>query len=127
LKTGQAKRPGQFYLPIDPLVVEFPATKAELARIWDVARNTVRHWDAIAVSTIPAYRKAYPVKKGTTATPNTYVLLQPYQIWVLWRIRFLLQRSRNAEYAKDYIRQNREQFSTEKFKEEIYPSQTIAA
>ncbi len=118
MKTGQAK-------PLQPMVVlsselqSYPVTKSELAFHWDVARNTIRHYDAIACETLPEYRKTYPTKKGSVATPDTTYPLQPFQTWVLNRIRYMLRQSRDANYVKNFIKQNRQAFAREKFQAEI--------
>ncbi|NMG10360.1 hypothetical protein [Brasilonema sp. UFV-L1] len=127
MKTGQAK-PLSADLPAeDSGLFKYPITKAELALYWDVARNTVRAWDAIACYCLPEYRKTYPVKEGKQGKPNTTVPLQPYQIWVLNRIRFLIRRSRNVEFTKSFLLQNRAAFSKEKFDAEINQQQRSVA
>ncbi len=118
MKTGQA-RPLRPLAALEEELQSYPITKAELALHWNVARNTIRHYDAIACETLPEYRKIYPTKKGSVATPDTTYPLQPYQTWVLNRIRYMLRQSRDANYVKNFIKQNRQAFAREKFQVEI--------
>ncbi|MHC5761903.1 hypothetical protein [Nostoc sp.] len=103
----------------DSIYVDFAVTKSELARLLDVTRPTVWKWDKIAYFALESYREAYPIQtdkaKRQLCERDKEVPLSPYQVWVLSRIKSLMNSLRIATRVKAYIRGNPHHFSVSNF------------
>lgn len=93
--------------------VDYAMSKRELAAAMEASRNSVIKWANIAWSCSSDFRKDTP--QGEDGSYNRNAALTPYQVWLVSRIQLMMQRLKNSNRTKGYIKSNNDFFDKSRF------------
>lgn len=100
-------------LDVNSIYSDFPISKRELASILQCSRTSIHKWCDIAWSISKDFRNEYPQDEDGEFLKDAP--LAPYQVWLISRIKSLMERLKSQERAKDYINRNAGLFCLQRF------------
>ncbi|MFM6135901.1 MAG: hypothetical protein ACKPCP_17400 [Sphaerospermopsis kisseleviana] len=93
----------------EDLFTDYSLTKSELSDLMGVARDSVVRWSKLAFYFIPSFRESYP--RLSDGSFDNEAPLNPYQVWVLSRIRRDFAKLRLADRVKMSIKKYPQNYS----------------
>ncbi|MFM6159157.1 MAG: hypothetical protein ACKPE3_40295, partial [Sphaerospermopsis kisseleviana] len=93
----------------DDLFTDYSLTKSELSEVLGVSRDSVVRWSKLAFYFIPSFRESYP--RLGDGSFDSEAPLNPYQSWVLSRIRRDFAKLRLADRVKMSIKKYPQNYS----------------